>query len=95
MTTIEEGTIISIPNKQKLNVKRSTEKELVGADDALGQVIWTKYFIEVMGYTLEHNTMYQDNSLTVLLETNGWGSSINRTKHTKARYYMFIDTVDR
>ena len=41
MMTLGEGTVISMTNKQKLNVKISTEGELVGADDALGQVIWT------------------------------------------------------
>ena len=41
--------------------KSSTEGELVRADDALGQKNWTKHFIEGEGYTVEHNTMYQNN----------------------------------
>ena len=84
-----------MPSKQKLNVKISTEGELVGADDALGKFIWKKNFIEGQGYTVEHKTMYQDNISTILLKTNGWGSSGKRTKHIKARYYMSKDTVDR
>ena len=44
---------------------------------------------------MEHNTMYQDNRSTMLLETNGRVSSGKRTKHIKARYYMVKDTVDR
>ena len=70
-----EGAVIRIYNKKKLNVKRSTEAELVGADDDLGQVIWTKYFIEGQGYTVEHTIIYQDNISTMILKTNGRCSS--------------------
>ena len=44
--TLGEGAIIIVSCKRKLNVKSSTEGELVGADDALGKVIRTKHFIE-------------------------------------------------
>ena len=37
------GSIISISKKQKLNTKSSMEAELVGADDAMPQMIWTRY----------------------------------------------------
>ena len=37
MMTLGEGAILSMSNKQILNVKISTEGELVGAGDALGQ----------------------------------------------------------
>ena len=43
--TLGEGVVISMSSKQTLNVKDSTEVELVRADDALGRFIWTKYFI--------------------------------------------------
>ena len=68
MMTLGEGAVISMSNKQKLNVKISTEGELVGVDDALGKVIRTKLFIEGHGYTVEYNTIYQDNRSTMLLE---------------------------
>ena len=95
MMTIWEGAVIRMPSKNKLNAKISTEGELVGADDALGQVIWTKTIIEVQGYTVEHNTMHKYNRSTMPLKTNGWGSSGKRTKHIKERYYMVKDTVNR
>ena len=66
-----EGAVISIPNKQKLNAKISPEGELVGSDDALGGVVCKKHFIEGQGYTVEHNTIYQYNISTMILETNG------------------------
>lgn len=35
--------------KQKLNTKISTEAELVAADDAVGQVMWTRNFLAAQG----------------------------------------------
>ena len=65
---IGEGAVIIMPNKEKLNVKISTEGELAGVDDAFEKVIWTKIFIEGQRSTVEHNTMYQDNRSTMLLK---------------------------
>ena len=67
---------------------------MVGADDALGQVILTKN-IEGQGYTVEQSPIYQDIISTTLLKTNGLGSSGKITKHIKTIYYMAKDTVDR
>lgn len=38
--------------KQKLNIKSSTEAELVGASDYLPNAIWTKNFLEAQGHDL-------------------------------------------
>ena len=35
--------------RQKLNTKSSTEAELVGVDDVMPQVMWTRYFLEAQG----------------------------------------------
>ena len=47
--------------KRKLNTKSSTEAELVGVDDVLTQVIWTRYFLKEQGYMIQDNVLYQDN----------------------------------
>ena len=36
------GAIISIPKKQKLNTKSSTEAELIEAENAMPQMLWTR-----------------------------------------------------
>ena len=33
--------------KQKMNTKNSTEAELLGADDIIPEILWTKYFMKV------------------------------------------------
>ena len=44
--TMDKGSINNILTKQKLNTKSSTEAELVGVNDILMYVIWTKHFME-------------------------------------------------
>ena len=40
------GSIIIILKKKKLNTNISTEVELIGSDDAMPQILWTRYFLE-------------------------------------------------
>ena len=47
------GSIISISKKQKLNTKSSAEAELIGADEAMPQMLWTRYFLEAQGYGID------------------------------------------
>ena len=39
-----KGAMYSSSCKQKLNTKNSTEAELVGIDNTMGQVLWTRHF---------------------------------------------------
>ena len=44
--TLDEGSIIAMSKKQKLNIRCSTEAELMGADDAATMISWTGLFME-------------------------------------------------
>ena len=81
--------------KQKLNTRSTAEAELVGADDAITQVLWTKLFMEAQGYQIEKNILYQDNKSTILLEENGKKSSGKRTRHLNIRYFFLTDQVEK
>jgi hypothetical protein len=94
MMTLGRGAPISFSRKQKLNVRSSTEGELVGIDDALPIILWGRYFIESLGYTVEQVILYQDNKSTILLANNGRWSASKRTKHIKSRYFFIKDKVD-
>eukprot|EP00957_Ditylum_brightwellii_P082871 6300491-Ditylum_brightwellii.AAC.1 len=61
--------------KQRLNTKSLTETELIGVDDAMPHVLWTRYFLEAQGYNKKSSTVYQDNLSAILLEKNGKWSS--------------------
>ena len=94
MMSLGRGAPISFSRKQKLNVRSSCEGELVGIDDALPIILWTRYFIEAQGYTVDQNVLYQDNKSTILLANNGRWSSSKRTRHIKSRYFFIKDKVD-
>eukprot|EP00804_Cyclotella_cryptica_P015947 CCRYP_019194-RD/>CCRYP_019194-RD protein AED:0.15 eAED:0.15 QI:0/-1/0/1/-1/1/1/0/395 len=95
MMSLGKGAVMSFSRKQKLNVRSSSEGELVGIDDALPWILWCRYFIEAQGYTVEQNILYQDNKSTILLAKNGRWSSSKRTKHIKSRYFFIKDKVDK
>ena len=82
--TMRSGTVYNGSTKQKLNVRSSTEAELVGVDDYIAQVLWTNYFLGAQGFTTENTIIYQDNKSAILLEKNGRTSSGKRTKHINA-----------
>ncbi len=79
--------------KQKLNTRSSTESELVGVDDMMPSILWTRYFLKGQGYKVSDNIIFQDNKSTMLLERNGKTSSSKRTKHINVRYYFITDRI--
>ena len=91
--SLGQVSITSMSNKQKINTKSSTEYEVIGADDALPQMLWTKYFMEEQGYNIDENIMYQDNMSAMLLEKNGKKSSTKNTKHINVRYFFIKDRI--
>jgi hypothetical protein len=68
--SLGKGSIIGMSKKQKINTRSSTECELVGADDAMPQVMWTRYFIEAQGFGIDDNIKQQSDKAhqgTILL----------------------------
>ena len=93
--TMGRSAIQSMSRKQKLNTRSSTGAELVGADDVMGQVLWTKWFLEEQGYDVEKNIMYQDNMSTMLLEVNGRKSAGKRSRALNIRYFFISDQIEK
>jgi hypothetical protein len=84
--TLGKGAMQSIARKQKINMRSSTEGELVAVDDAATMILWTKLFLEAQGYNIDKNIVYQDNKSAILLETNGKKSSGKQTRALNIRY---------
>jgi hypothetical protein len=82
-------------NKQKLNTRSSTESEIVGVDDFMPAICWTRYFLEAQGYNVQDNVLFQDNKSSILLEKNGKASSSKRTKHINVRYFFITDRANK
>ena len=85
------GFPIVSSTKQKLNTRSSTEAEVVGADDFMPAICWTRYFLKAQGYNVQDNILFQDNKSSILLEKNGKASSSKRTKHINLRYFFITD----
>ena len=90
-----KGSVFSISTKQKLNTRSSTEAELVGVNDAMGLIIWSRRFLEGQGYNITDNVVYQDNQSAMLLENNGKMSSSKNTRHIHIRYFFVTDAIKR
>ena len=91
--TMGRGSAFNLSSKQKINTGSSTEAELVGVNDALSQMVWSRHFLEAQGYCLEDNICYQDNESAMKLENNGKRSSTKRTRHLHIRYFLITDRV--
>jgi len=93
--SLGKGSPISSSTKQKLNTRSSTEAELVGVDDSMALVVWSRNFLQAQGLEVTDNIVYQDNQSAMLLERNGRASSGRRTRHIDIRYYFVTDRIKK
>jgi hypothetical protein len=90
-----KGSVYASSLRQKLNTRSLTEAELVGADDAIGMIMWTRLFLESQGYDVRDTKLYQDNQSAMLLERNGRRSTSKRTRHINIRYFFIADCIEK
>ena len=81
--SLGQVSVISSYFNKKLNVNSSTVEYTLGAHSGLGLILYRKYFIKSPVCIVEHNKLYQDNNITILVETNGNDASLKITKHIK------------
>ena len=67
MFTMGKGAVSSYSRKVKLNMRSSTETELVIADIYMPEMLWSLYFIESQGYEVKCMGLHRDNTSTQLL----------------------------
>ena len=89
------GAPISISSKQKLNSRSSTDAELIGADDVMSPLLWTKQFLEAQGIEVQENILHQDNKSTILLAENGRSSAGKRTRALNIRFFFIHDQINQ
>jgi hypothetical protein len=90
---MEKGAIYSSSTRQKINTRSSTEGELVGVNDTLPQIVWTRNFLKAQCYDVGPCDVFQDSQSAMLLEKNGKASSSRRTRHINIRYFFVTDRV--
>ena len=89
------GVIHARAGKQKLNVKSSTEAEIVGLSEYLPYNIYIKNFMEEQGYVLKKNEVKQDNMSAIRMEKNGRNSCTGNSRHVHIRYFFVKDRIDK
>ena len=89
------GVLHAKSNKQKLNVKSSTEAELVGTSEYIPYNLWLLMFMHMQGYTIKNNILYQDNQSTILMLKNGRNSCIGNSRHIHIRFFFVKDRIDK
>ena len=78
--SLGHGAVYAMSTHQKLNTRSLMETELVGMDDAMSQILWTRFFMEGQGYDeVKESEVFQDNLSSMLLEKNGRASSSKQT----------------
>ena len=64
------GVIHAKSSKQKINVKISTESEVIGVSEYIPYNLWLVMFLAEQGYEMINNTVYQDNQSAMKMEKN-------------------------
>ena len=101
--TMGKGTVLLLSLKQKINTKSSTEAELVGVDDAMNFVVWSKLFFDWQfkdynsstptSQLCKMNVLLQDNTSAIQLKQYGKRSSSKQTRHISIRYFYVTDKL--
>ena len=89
-----KGAIQSISQKQQINTKSSTKAEIVGTDNVLSHLLWTKNFLEAQGYPSKQTILHQDNTSAILLEKHGRDSTSKNSQHIHIRFYFIKDHIE-
>jgi hypothetical protein len=86
--SLGRGFPIVSSTKQKLHTRSSTETEIVGADDFMPAICWTRYFMEAQGYKVNGNVLFQDNKRALFF----WRrmESFEQQAHKAYQYSVFL-----
>ena len=98
--TIDGVRIISVyvPNGGAVYSKKFSgpENEQRAKEKYAAKIEWLrrlKHFLEAQGWKSSSAVVYQDNLSAVILESNGRGSSGNKTRHMHVRYFYIKDCI--
>ena len=91
--TFGRGSVYAKLSKKQINVKSSTEGEIVGASEFLPYHIWYKNFMEAQGYEIQETTFHQDNKSSIQIENNGLISCGQKSHYINVRYCFLKDRL--
>ncbi|KAG7353630.1 hypothetical protein IV203_002985 [Nitzschia inconspicua] len=93
--TLGKGSVYSMSTRQKINTRSSTEAELVGVNDAMSIILWTRHFLEAQGHTVRENVVYQDNESAIVGKERAAIYETNSPSRRMIRYFFVTDNIHR
>ena len=88
------GSFMCRSHKQHINVKSSTEAELVALSDMASIALGIIYFLQDFGIKFNSVTIYQDNKSTLKMIQKGYPDG-KYSRHINIRSYWLKDLVQR
>ena len=89
------GIIHVKASKKNMNVRSSTESELVGMGKYIPYNIWFMVFMSAQGYGVENNLIYQDNQSVIRMKKYGHNSCTGKSSHIHIRYFFMKDRENK
>jgi hypothetical protein len=90
---LRNATVYARSAKQKMNTKSSAETELMGVSEEVSQALWTRWWLEDLGYVVRNLNLYQDNKSTILMMIAG-KSSGRSARHINIRRFFVKNYID-
>jgi hypothetical protein len=87
------GAVHCRSSKEDIEVKSSTEGELIAASNLANQGLHSRQFLIAQGYKMGPVILYQDNLSCMAMLARG-RSGAERTRHIAIRYYWTKERVD-
>ena len=89
------GVLHGKSSKQKLNVKSSTEAEIVGTSEYMPYNVWFNHFMEAQGYKIEDNILFQDNQSAIRMKNSGRRSCTGNSRRMNIRHFFVKNLVNK
>ena len=81
------GPVAASSTKQRIVTKSSTEAELVGLSDSVGEALGVSSLLRSIGYEVKPIRFHQDNQSTIRMAESS-ASASRRTRHINVRYFF-------
>ena len=82
------GVLHKKTSVQMLNIKKSTEAELVGVSEYLSNNLWLMIFLHRQGYGIMNNIVYQYNQSAISMKKNGSNYCNRNSRHINIKYFF-------
>ena len=95
MMLLGKGAAARKSSKHRINLRSSTESEIIGVDNHMIEFLWTLWLRGGQGFKVNDNIVYQDNQSAILMERNRKYLCGKKTCHIDMRYFFINDRIEQ